>query len=383
MTWSLDGLASVGRAGGGRSQGDIEPGGDGVVGAGTIRRLMYVGDLAAGTTSRMRCESLVELGFDVLELGTDSGRPGILRRYAGKVAHRLRVPLDHVRANEVILREASAIDVLWLDKAITILPGTLRGAKLVNPSLLVIGYSPDDMSKPHCSSRYFIAGLPWYDAFITTKSFGVPELEALGCRRVLFSPNAYDPSTHRPPDDPLHCPKPIPVGFIGFYEEARSASIARLCEAGIPVTASGPGWPEHRHRLPGNATCLPAAAGAAYTTRIHETMINLGFLRKLNRDLQTQRSVEIPACAGFMLAERTWEHQALFREGVEADFFGGDDELVAKVRHYLERPEECLAIGLRALERCRLGRYSYRERLGDALRAIGVAIPRGGPGGER
>lgn len=350
-------------------------------GGGGRRRLLYVGDLAPGTTSRMRCECLRAIGFDVAESATDAVRPRLLRRYAGKVANRLRLPLDHVGANAAILRSAAEIDILWLDKANTIRPATLHQARRLNPGLTIIGYSPDDMSQRHCSSRYFRAGLPWYDAFITTKSFGVPELAACGCPHVVFSANAYDPATHVPPSDPLGCPKPIAVGFIGYYEPARCGSIRRLCEAGIPVTATGPGWPEQRRRLPANATCLPAASGPDYTRRIHDTLINLGFLRKLNRDLQTQRSVEIPACAGFMLAERTSEHQALFAEGVEADYFGSDDELVAQVRHYLDRSLECREIGLRGLERCRRGRYSYQERLVDALGEISVPLPATGARG--
>jgi spore maturation protein CgeB len=334
-------------------------------------RLLYVGDLAPGTTSRMRCECLRELGFVVSECATDAAQPRGVLKYARKVANRLRLPLDLVGANTAILQHAAAIDVLWLDKANTVLPTTLHQARKLSPRLMIIGYSPDDMLQPHCSSYYFHAGLKWYDAFITTKSFGVPELSAAGCRRVVFSPNAYDPGTHRPPLDPMDCPKPITVGFIGHYEEARCSSIRRLCEEGIPVTASGPGWPEHRRRLPANATCLPAASGIDYATRIHKTLVNLGFLRKMNRDLQTQRSVEIPACAGFLLAERTSEHLELFAEGVEADFFGSDDELVEKVRHYLANPTECRRIGVRGLERCHRDRYSYRERLADALATAG------------
>ncbi len=334
-------------------------------------RLLYIGDLAPGTTSRMRCECLRELGFIVSECATDAIRPQGLLKYAGKVANRLRFPLDLAGVNAMILQHAAAIDVLWLDKANTVLPETLRQVREGFPRVMIIGYSPDDMAQRHCSSRYFHAGLRWYDAFITTKSFGVSELTAEGCRRVIFSPNAYDPATHRPPPDPMACQKPISVGFIGYFEEARCSSIRRLCEEGIPVTASGPGWPEHRRRLPANATCLPAASGIDYSTRIHETLVNLGFLRKMNRDLQTQRSVEIPACAGFLLAERTSEHLELFTEGMEADFFGDDDELVEKVRHYLANPMECRRIGVRGLERCHRDRYSYRERLADALATAG------------
>lgn len=338
-------------------------------------RLLYVGDLAIGSTSRMRCRSLRQLGYQVEECASDAARLGLLRRYAGKIANRLRIPLDHAGANQRILSLVRDFDILWLDKANTIRPATLRQTRELYPHVRIIGYSPDDMAQPHCSSRYFVAGLPLYDAFITTKSFGVAELREMGCNVVVFSPNAYDPETHRPP--PEDTPKSIAVGFIGYFEEARCRSIRALCEAGVSVTATGPGWVENRKRLPGNAVCLPAATGSNYTARIHATQINLGFLRKINRDLQTQRSVEIPACGGFMLAERTPEHENLFLEGKEADYFNSDEELLRKTRWYLEHSEACARVAACGLLKCRTGRYSYAERLEDALREIGMSPPFG------
>ena len=56
----------------------------------------------------------------------------------------------------------------------------------------------------------------------------------------------------------------------------------------------------------------------------------------MNDDLQTTRTVEIPACGGFMLAERTNEHLALFNAGTEADFFSSNEELLALCRKYLK-----------------------------------------------
>jgi spore maturation protein CgeB len=77
--------------------------------------------------------------------------------------------------------------------------------------------------------------------------------------------------------------------------------------------------------------------------------ISLGFLRKENRDDYTQRSFEIPACGGCLLAERTARHSAMYREGVEAEFFDADslEELVAKTKRLLTDDE-------------------YRERLRDS-----------------
>ncbi len=102
--------------------------------------------------------------------------------------------------------------------------------------------------------------------------------------------------------------------------------------------------------------------------------INLGFLRAMNRDRQTTRSIEIPACGAFMLAERTEEHQRLFKEGEEAEFFGDDRELLDKVRHYLADPVKRREIAQRGRERCLTAGYSNKDRIAWMLEKARFAI---------
>jgi spore maturation protein CgeB len=343
-----------------------------------VPELLYVGDLAPGTTSRMRSEALRLIGFTTREMPTDVCQPNIVLRYADKFARRLRLPIDHARVNDALLALPEAPDVLWIDKGNTVLPSTLRRLRRRFPRLRIVGYSPDDMVQWHCSSIYFLLGLKHYDAFITTKSFGVAELRDWGCPRVIFSENAYDPAIHRPCVKPDGSPieQTIDVGFIGHHEAERSRSIARLCEAGVPVTVTGPGWQRYRRSLPPNATILPPVFGPDYAARISATLVNLGFLRKMNRDLQTQRTVEVPACGGFLLAERTTEQQRLFAEAEEADYFGDDDELIRKTRFYLDEPVRARQIASAAFRRCRSGGYSYQERLTTAVAEIDL-LPTG------
>jgi spore maturation protein CgeB len=80
--------------------------------------------------------------------------------------------------------------------------------------------------------------------------------------------------------------------------------------------------------------------------------------------------MEIPACAAFMLAERTSEHLRLFEEGREAAYFDGDEEMVGKARYYLERDDERVAIAAAARRRCVESGYSHHDRLRYMLRVL-------------
>ena len=91
----------------------------------------------------------------------------------------------------------------------------------------------------------------------------------------------------------------------------------------------------------------------------------LAFLRKENRDDYTQRTFEIPACNGVLLAERTRRHVQFYNEGTEAEFFEADSngELVEKVSLLLAdkgRRERLRGAGRAVLLR---QRHTYKDRL--------------------
>lgn len=127
------------------------------------------------------------------------------------------------------------------------------------------------------------------------------------------------------------------------------------------------GWESWRDRPPGltieDRAVVNSENDLAYTKSLCATRINLGFLRKLNRDTQTDRTMEIPACGAFMLAERSDDHLRLFEEGREAAFFGSDDELLEKVRYYLRHEDERTAIARAGRQNCLDAGYSETERM--------------------
>lgn len=343
-------------------------------------RILYVGDIVEGGTCRQRMKALESLGHDVTSIHT---RPEQMRKremaFAHRVLRKLYGPIDMAHANKAILSAVSqeAFDVLWLDKGLMIRPSTLQSVRKSLPRCVIAGFSPDDMMNPNNQSRRFLAGLSSYDIYFTTKTYGVAELEALGCPKAVFMGNGYDPQTHRPmavsAEERLRLGGD--VGFIGQWEPERAASLARLAVSGVDVRVWGYTWERWKD--------VPSALRLEnkplwsddYAKAVCSFKINLCFLRKCNRDLQTTRSVEIPACGGFMLAERTDEHLDLFTEGKEAEFFSSDAELLEKTKYYLTHEADRIRIAQAGYERCLTSGYSYGDRLRNCIELVRTVRP--------
>jgi spore maturation protein CgeB len=352
-------------------------------------KILYVGEFLPGATSEQRARALSDLGFEVLPVSV-SDFPAPVRGWTllARWLYAAHLPIGYpepIGLNAAIVAAGRRIkpDVLWLDKGIFVRRRTIETIRKENPDCLVIGFSPDDMHARHNRSHQFDSHLDLYDAFLTTKSYNVLELTRSGCPNVVFVPNGYDPQTHRPmPVDAQAQRLGAAVAFIGTYEPDRARSLRNLALAGIPVRVWGANWQNWRRRPRGAVVEGRAIYGDDYARAISASAINLAFLRKTNRDLQTTRSVEIPAVGGFMLAERTDEHRKLFEEGVEAEFFGSDAELIEKCRYYLVHPPERLRIAEAGRHRCLTSGYDYRSRLSTALQSIGLspqACPRAAP----
>lgn len=338
-------------------------------------RIIYVGALWEGSTALQRMRSLADIGAIIIPVDTHTD--AVRRRekmFFERVLRKLLGPRDLAGANEAIVQaaERNSVDVLWIDKGLTIHPETLQAVRERRPYCRIVGYSPDDMMNPNNQSRRFLEGLPLHDVYFTTKSYGVKELKGLGCRRAYFVGNAYDPYTHRPLllTDEQRASLGGLVGFIGQWEPERSESICRLAESGVQIRVWGGDWEHCACRAPSLKLENRPLWGQDYARALCAFDINLCFLRKCNRDLQTTRSMEIPACGAFMLAERTDEHLALFEEGKEAEFFANDAELLEKTRYYLAHPAERLAIAEAGRQRCLRSGYSNHDRMRQMLSLV-------------
>jgi len=334
-------------------------------------KIVYTGPLRAGDTCELRRRALERLGHETIAvdlLPFVEGRDGLAR----KLQWHLRSGAM-VRDYNAALRSAldRRPDVLWVDKGVFVRPEVLRYARAQGVRWLV-HYSPDNYLLRQNSSRHLWKSLPLYDVVVTTKRSNVTLLSTAGARRVMLSGNAYDPELHRPIvlDDAARAAFDCDVSFVGRWEPDRERLLEAIVALPIRLRVRGPGWERVRSRLLA-PVCEPGAVyGEDYVKAIVGAKINLGLLSIVAGDAITQRSIEIPACGAFMLAERTGEHRLHFADGDEAVFFEGSADLVRKVQEYLADAAARARIAAAGRARCLRSGYAYDDRLREILASI-------------
>ncbi|MBV5323131.1 MAG: glycosyltransferase [Ilumatobacteraceae bacterium] len=341
--------------------------------------IVFHGNAYYGSTSVQRAQAFRQLGHTVTFVPKDGGCKRETNFYR-RVRFHLGYPCEVSDENIRLLRAVTETvpDVVWIEKSLTIRQETLKLVKkLMPPESRLVCFSPDDMMNPANQSAYWRGGIPQYDVHVTTKTQNLVEFTQLGARCVVFMSKSFDPETHRPLELSVQDRQKYgsEVAFPGTYEAERGGSIAFLASQGIPVKVWGSGWSKLVSCYPSLRIECEAVFSEEYAKAINAAKIGLGFLRKANRDRQTARSVEIPACGAFMLAERTEEHQALFREDVEAVYFSSNEELVDKVRYYLANDGERMGIAQAGRQRCLKSGYSHASRLQAVLKACYSTSP--------
>jgi spore maturation protein CgeB len=337
--------------------------------------IVAVGQTILGSRTPQRVRALEGLGHRVRVVpinrpgATYEDRPGLVER----LRYRLRLPADPAGANQALLLAAGdrAADLVWIEAAPMISAATLRRERAARPGIRLVWYSEDDMMNPVHRSRQLEGALGLFDLWVTTKSFNArsDEMPALGVRRPLFVDNSFDPLLHRPmalsPEERRHWGADI--AFVGTYEAPRARSLLALAEAGLSVRVWGNGWSRLAGSHPGLRVEGRPVYDGDYARVVSASRINLGFLRKGNRDLQTCRTVEIPACGGFLLHERSPEAERLLAEGREAAFFADDGELVTQCRRGLADEPARAAAAAAGRTRMLAGHHDHASRLAFIL----------------
>jgi hypothetical protein len=333
---------------------------------------------------------LRESGAEVIELGLAHHFDGFAGRveqafsFVGPAARRAgRAVIEAAR------RERPDYVLFW--RPTHPLRSTLAALRAMGiPS---ISYNNDDPFSPRLAHesnwrarnvwRLYLKALPHFDFNFFYRRMNVEEALAHGARHADLLLPYFMPWQDRPVQ--LTADEEARFGsdctFIGHFEDdGRDGDLLALAEAGHKVRVWGDAtW--RRSKLDG-ATLIPhpiePALGDDYARALCGAKICISYMSKLNRDGYTRRCFEIPAARQVMLAERTTELTALFREDEEACFFSSREELLGKARQLLDEPEFRARVAAGGLRRVWADGHDVASR---ARQFIGQLDQRVGKGG--
>jgi len=336
-------------------------------------KILYVGPLNKGGTCLQRMEAFIELGSAVTPIDTEP-EPAIEKKemsFYNRVRRRLVGPCDLQEINRKIINkiDKEIFDTVWIDKGIYVYPDTLRYIKKTTGSLLV-HYNTDDIMRNTYIYRNYLRAISLYDIHFTTNVFNIAEMKALGAKRIYSTGFGYDQNLFRPievsHEDRVKLASDI--FFIGHWEPKTEELIYFLARKGLSVTVRGQEW--HRARR-WKLLYSVVKSGPVWCEEYVKTLcsgkIGLGILSKWNRNKNTVRIFEIPACGTFLLAERTPAVESFFCEGIEAEFFSSPQELAKKAIYYLGHEQKRKEIAYAGYKRCVNSAYSWKDRVKEMI----------------
>lgn len=347
-------------------------------------KILYVGDSSPSSTSRHRADALVRLGHEVSIADPFKALSDSLKGYRWAIHWRMgfrlvqRPLLTWIKS---VLSKENNIDVIWVNG------GELLGPKSVavlrGMHKPVILYNNDDPTGSRDGHRFdsLIRALPFYDLCVIRPELNSEEYYVRGAKKVLRIWLSYDEVVHAPAQRYEPMPRQFisDVCFVGtcIPREKRGEFLLALKKRGLDPAIWGDKW--HQSSTWGRLKSSwrgPSIHGRDYVSALCGAKICLGLLSKGNRNLHTQRSVEIPYAGGLFCAERTSEHMKMYKEDEEAVFWSDANECAEKCLELLADPAKRERIRLAGMKRVRENKVGNE----DACRTILECLKADQPG---
>ena len=335
--------------------------------------ILFLGDDDRHCSARQRALALKRLGHRVEHLNPQ--RALSTSRVRGKIDYLT----GYVLAARGVARWVNqhlaqrTFDLAWVDGGASVSRELVVALK--QRCGRVVNYNLDDPTGRRDGQfwRTFKHALPAYDLCVVVRDESFREYQQLGARNVLQVFRGYDEVAHAPKafSAAEEARWGAEVVFVGTWMPERGEFLAPLVRAGLPLAIHGNRWDKAPEwNVLRDAWRGPAVVGAEYVKAIQYARISLGLLSRGNRDLHTQRTAEIPFIGGLLCAERTREHEHLYRDGVEAVFWRDAAECVEKCRWLLANPamrQSIATAGQRRARELALGNETTLARILERL----------------
>ena len=297
--------------------------------------------------------------------------------YSQKAQYKLTIgPIVHRINRELIAAvQVNKPDIVFFYRPNVVSGSTVKRIKRLSPETIVCAYNNDDPFSeryPWYVWQQFKRAIPEYDVMFSYRPSNISGYESFGANAVVMLPPWYVKELNHPvalSDTELN-QYGCDVVFIGHHEkDGRVEILKRLIRSGLKVRLFGPEWDEYIKHDAELSAFYPVRylRGEDYNKALCGAKMALVIYSSMNNDVYTRRCFEIPATGTMMLAKRTNEMQALYKEDQEAVYFDSVSELVEKAKRYSADPELCESIGENGKNRAFFSGYEVRARAKQIL----------------
>jgi len=235
---------------------------------------------------------------------------------------------------------------------------------------------------------------PFFNWAVTTDLNSFSRYKKIGYKNIIKSQWGFNHFLCKP----LNLPKIYDVSFVGQPHGNRKQIIKKLGKAGIKVECFGNGWPRGKVFLEDATKIFSQTkinlnfanssvkidpkhiAGLFFEKRIDKLIKadnpknwidNIKSLLAGRKKQIKDRNFAVPACGSFLLTDYMEDLEEYYEIGKEIICYKDIEDLVAKIKYYLERDKEREAIAGAGYERA-IRDHSYEKRFNEIFKSIGI-----------
>lgn len=351
-------------------------------------KILIVGDFASPVHEPAVFGAFVSLGEEAHKFSTTSFFEGFLARSPKtfsdlskflyyRIQNKFSFGPVIAHINKSLIREAQEMhpDLVFVYRGTHIRPGTLSAIK--KTGAVVFGYSNDDPfgeSYPFYIWRNFKKSIFGYDHIFVYREKNIADYRALGYGNVSLLRSYYIKERNFPIPNLARNAYTADCTFVGHYEDdGREGYIKAIIDAGIDFQLHGPEWERSKYyELFKKKFGAIESLRDDYNLALNSAKIALVFLSRLNNDTYTRRCFEIPAAGTFMLAEYSDDLANMFEEDKEAAYFRSKEELIQKIKFYLEHGDLREKIAKAGFERLQRDGHEVGDRAKEIIRIYNI-----------
>jgi spore maturation protein CgeB len=333
-------------------------------------RILLVGNFSFPWMARAWARVLDEYGY---LCGTVDQSEYINHTFKDRVLLKIGIKTPLLLFNEAILRKSKSLkpDIVFFYNPYNILAQTMESLK---DCFYLAGYNHDYYFSSLTTSylRLYRDIVGYFDIMHVLRAKEMEKLKNMFPKTIWLQTHHYfcpwDHNTNIPIERNNN------VVFIGHAEnDLRIPCIKKVIDSNIPIIIGGSSKQWSRFLSNRYLSKIPPIRfinGNDYVNELKNSFCALAFYSDSNSDDYGIRTFEIPACGGLLISQDTKRVCELFVQGKECDVFSNPDELVYKLKYYLQNPDQAQEIREAGAKRCIESGYDIYTRVNFWLNEV-------------